>query len=350
MPSIAEVVEKEGFTPTPSQSEIYRPGAVLVPNANGGHDVVVDDCVLAGPSVSLMSQSSFATTLAGGVSARLSAVRGGVSAGMEKRLSFIDPEQRTIPLGDLAPTNDCLERVARASSLQTLADAFVVNDVLVAMVKSTVCLKSDANGRVLALGEAEASAFSECVQESPGLVPLGFKGVPLDRVLALAAEPVVLAPPPSGTSSSTPDTTEPAPAARNEEALAVAAGGDDPPQEPAGATAPASRAPRDRSVLSTAERSTRRRRLSLGVAGLSGAAGAVMGSIGLAQRADIRDGLQSVDMSMAEAQAQMDAVNRNLLLGYSGLGVGLVVGLGGRLLWSAEAQPGEATLNVRGTW
>ena len=36
VPSIEEVVAAEGFTPTPSQSEIYRPGAVLVPNGRGG--------------------------------------------------------------------------------------------------------------------------------------------------------------------------------------------------------------------------------------------------------------------------------------------------------------------------
>jgi hypothetical protein len=41
VPPIEEVVAAEGFTPTPSQSEIYKPGAVLVPNARGGHDVVV---------------------------------------------------------------------------------------------------------------------------------------------------------------------------------------------------------------------------------------------------------------------------------------------------------------------
>ena len=31
VPSIEEVVAAEGFVPTPSQSEIYKPGAVLVP-------------------------------------------------------------------------------------------------------------------------------------------------------------------------------------------------------------------------------------------------------------------------------------------------------------------------------
>jgi hypothetical protein len=51
-PSIEDVVLKEGFTPTPSQSDIYRPGAVLVPNDRGGHDMVVETCVPCGSLLS----------------------------------------------------------------------------------------------------------------------------------------------------------------------------------------------------------------------------------------------------------------------------------------------------------
>ena len=80
VPSIEDVVAAEGFTPTPSQSEIYKPGAVLVPNGRGGHDVVLEDCIEAEPSISIMSQSSIATTLAGGVSARLGMARGSAHA------------------------------------------------------------------------------------------------------------------------------------------------------------------------------------------------------------------------------------------------------------------------------
>ena len=108
-----------GFVPTPSQSEIYRPGAVLVPNGRGGHDVV-EACIVVDPAISIMSQSSIATTLAGGVSARLGVARGAASAEVEKHLSFVNPEQRTISLGKLKP----------------------------------------------------AAAYSECVQESDGQVPL----------------------------------------------------------------------------------------------------------------------------------------------------------------------------------
>lgn len=183
VPSIETVVAAEGFTPTPSQSEIYRPGAVLVPNAQGGHDVVVESCIDVEPTTSIMSQSSIATTLAGGVSARLGMARGAASADVEKRLSFVDPEQRTIPLAKLRPTDECKSGVETAAKFQDLTEAIILHDVLVAMVKNTVCTKVDATGGMVALGSAEASAYSECVQESPGQVPLGFKAVSLNKLL-----------------------------------------------------------------------------------------------------------------------------------------------------------------------
>ncbi|HCH64819.1 MAG: hypothetical protein CL927_20530 [Deltaproteobacteria bacterium] len=202
VPSIEEVVAAEGFTPTPSQSEIYKPGAVLVPNGRGGHDVVVDACIDVEPSIAIMSQSSIATTLAGGVSARLGVTRGSASAGVEKRLSFVDPEQRTIALGALVPTEDCLSSVNRAGKLQDLSEAIVMHDVLVAIIKNTVCTKADVSGGIVALGATEAAAYSECVQESDGQVPLGYKAVSLDRVLGAVNAPVPTTP--ASTGSSTP--------------------------------------------------------------------------------------------------------------------------------------------------
>ena len=127
VPAIEEVVAAEGFVPTPSQSEIYRPGAVLVPNGRGGHDVVVEACIDVEPSISIMSQSSIATTLAGGVSARLGVVRGSANAGVEKRLSFVDPEQRTISLGKLKPTEACTEEVQTASTFQDLSSLSLIH-------------------------------------------------------------------------------------------------------------------------------------------------------------------------------------------------------------------------------
>ncbi len=187
VPSIDEVVREEGFEPTLSQSDIYRPGSVLVPNSRGGHDKVVADCVGVEPEVSYMSQSSIATSLSAGVSARLTAVRGQVAAGVEKRLSFVDPEQRTIPLAQITATEACEAGLENASRFADLSQAILVYDVLVAQIQNTVCIKADASGSVMLLGEAEAAAYSECVQESDAQVPLGFKGVPLTQVLTLAA-------------------------------------------------------------------------------------------------------------------------------------------------------------------
>ena len=198
VPTIAEVVEDEGFSPTPSQSDLYRPGAVLVPNERGGHDEVVGACIEADVSIAPMAQSSIATTLSAGVRTRLGASSVAAAAGVEKRLTFIDPEQRTIGLGDLSPTESCREKVAVAGRIRDLSEAVVVHDVLVAIVQNTVCTRADASGGVVALGQAEASSFSECVQESNAQVPLGFKAVPLDRVLGPAPAapnaPAALAP------------------------------------------------------------------------------------------------------------------------------------------------------------
>ncbi|MEC8425801.1 MAG: hypothetical protein VX000_18580, partial [Myxococcota bacterium] len=133
----------------------------------------------------VMSQSSIAATLAGGVSARLGVARGVASAGVEKRLSFVDPEQRTISLAKLRPTQECSEGVQTAATFEDLSNAIVLHDVLVAVIKNTVCARADASGGVVALGEAEAAVFAECVQESDGQVPLGYKAVPLRKLLSV---------------------------------------------------------------------------------------------------------------------------------------------------------------------
>jgi hypothetical protein len=204
VPSIEEVVVKEGFTPTPSQSDIYRPGAVLVQNDRGGHDMVVENCVSVEPTISLMSQSSIATSLSAGVTARLAVARGDVATDVERRLSFVDPEQRTLPLGRLTPTDACVREVRSAGRIRPLTDAFIVQDVLVAQIKNTVCTKADASGRVTILGEAEAAAYSECIQESDGQVPIGYKSVPWTS-LSETLSPVAAAPINSGVTFDVPD-------------------------------------------------------------------------------------------------------------------------------------------------
>ena len=297
VPSIEEVVAAEGFTPTPSQSEIYKPGAVLVANGRGGHDVVVSNCIDVEPDIAIMSQSSIATTLAGGVSARIGVARGAASAGVEKRLSFVDPEQRTIALGDLVPSEDCRSKVERAGQLQDLSQAIVMHDVLVAIIKNTVCTKADASGGVVALGKAEAAAYSECVQESDGQVPLGYKAVSLDKVLR--------------TNMTVPDAMSTDTRLSNPQNIRI-------------------------------------RRMKIGLASVSGVGGLLFGAVAVAQQRSIKEGLQTGGISMTEAQDQMATANRNLVIGYTGLAAGVVVG--GSLVWSARMQPGEATMSVGGTW
>ena len=197
-PGIEAVVRAAGYTPTPQLSESFRAGMVLVPNGRGGFDEVVARCVEAEPRVSAVAASQVAAALSGGVSARLGVGSAAAAAGVEKRLTFIDPEQRTIPLAELVPTEGCRAGVARAAQLSDLREAVLVHDVLFAIIESSTCTRADAKGGLVALGAAEASAWSECVQQSAAQVALGYKAVPLDKVLQvniLSAGPPSAAPP-----------------------------------------------------------------------------------------------------------------------------------------------------------
>ena len=180
-PTVKEVMKEEGFKPTLSQSAIYKPGTVLAPNDEGGHDVLSESCVDYKPRVSYMSESSIATTLAAGVTARLRVTRGTVDGRVEKRLSFVDPEQHNIPLSELIPSSRCDEELRTASKYYDISKSFVVYDVIVAIVKNTTCNRVDARGRVAALGEAEISLYSECVVQSDTQVPVGYKSQPLEK-------------------------------------------------------------------------------------------------------------------------------------------------------------------------
>ena len=195
MPTLQQVVAAEGWTPTPAQSGIYAPGVVLVPNGAGAHEVVANDCVAEAPRSSALSQSSIATTLQAGVVVPFARRRIGVQAELTKKLTFVDPEQRTIPLGLLVPSEACRAEVARAGQLRDLRQAIVVHDVLVAIVKNTICGRLGATGLLAALPAGEAAAERECVQESDGQIPIGFKSVPL--ALVLDARPAPAPPPPA---------------------------------------------------------------------------------------------------------------------------------------------------------
>jgi len=207
VPSIEAVVKAEGFVPTLSQSEVYRPGAVLVPNGRGGHDMVLEDCIGAQPQVAFMSESSIATTLSAGVSARLAAQRAGGHAKIERRLTFVDPEQRTLALASLAPLTTCVDGVEAARRFQDLSEAFVVYDVLLAIVKNTSCVRIGSDGRIVELVGVEAETYLECVKESDVQVPLGYKPVPLAKVLEATPVPVEV-PPPTAVVEATPAPTD----------------------------------------------------------------------------------------------------------------------------------------------
>jgi sulfatase modifying factor 1 len=202
VPTLEEVVAKGGFTPTPTHSEIYRPGVVLLPNGMGGHDVVVERCVTTEPTTQFISQPSIKAALEGGVSAKLATIGVGAEAEVQKRLTFVDPEQRTISLSNLRPTAECLEGAKNAAVLRDLSEAVVVYDVLVAKINSTYCVKKVVTGRFVQLVDAEMKGYTECVEESKIQVPLGFKYVPLAKVVALGQALAAAAPSRTGVQGS----------------------------------------------------------------------------------------------------------------------------------------------------
>jgi hypothetical protein len=171
--SLESLVRKEGFAPVPSQSDVYKPGSILIKNSYGGYDLFLEDCFKVEPSINIMSQSSIAQSLSAGVSANIIAGRGRVDGSIQKRVSYIDPEQRSIPLSEAKPTDQCIQKVNSYSSAET--EMIWIYDVLAARVKSSVCRKLDASGKVIALTEAEVNEYSECIQESDAIVPIGFK-------------------------------------------------------------------------------------------------------------------------------------------------------------------------------
>ncbi len=180
--TIEEVVTEAGFTPTPTQDDTYRPGVVLIPRP-GGHDELVPDCVSAEVITKVMSDSQIATTLAVGVHARIAAVGGTAGTSVTRKTTFVDPERRTIPLGQLTPTEVCQTELSHAARLRDLSDAVIVYEVLVARIWSRECKKVDAKGQVVGFAGANTEFASECVVESPAQVPIGYRAEPLLRFL-----------------------------------------------------------------------------------------------------------------------------------------------------------------------
>jgi hypothetical protein len=176
LPNIEQVVEKEGFIVTPSYSEIYRPGAMLISNDRGGHDLVVKDCVGVRHDVYIMSQNSISASLSAGVSAGINIAKGKINLLTERQTIFINPEQHTIPLTKIIANNTCKNDILNYSNLD-LKKVIIVYDVLVAQIKNNVCTKVDVTGEILFMGDIESSASYECVTESAYQVPVGYKAI-----------------------------------------------------------------------------------------------------------------------------------------------------------------------------
>jgi hypothetical protein len=110
-----------------------------------------------------MSQSGIAPSLRGGVEGKLGVGSAAARAGISKELTFVDPEQRTIPLGHLRPTEECKVHIEAAATIRDPSEAVLVHGVLVAIVKNSVCKKVEASGNFATIAGSEATAYSDCV-------------------------------------------------------------------------------------------------------------------------------------------------------------------------------------------
>jgi hypothetical protein len=78
--------------------------------------------------------------------------------------------------------------------------------------------------------------------------------------------------------------------------------------------------------------------------------GGALWTVSQLQRRSIRTGLETSSLTMIQAQDDADISNRNLLMGYTGLGLGVALGIGGATLWNTTSSSGSVTVSVQGAW
>ena len=119
----------------------------------------------------------------------------GVSAGLEKKVSFKDPVHYTIERLAMVPTPECADML-RTASASDVGQMYAVQEVLLAEITEQTCGRLDANGSFV-VGEAEADFERACSQESLEPVAVAYRSVPVSMlelpVIEPVTEPVTLA-------------------------------------------------------------------------------------------------------------------------------------------------------------
>lgn len=186
IPALARLLERTGWAPTPELSGAFRPGFIFQATELG-HRLQVEDCFELEPTVSTYTSAEVVTQLQAGVSVDLGAGNVGVSGGMVKKVKFGTPEQLSLPMLKLQPTDACrtmLQGAARGGL--DLASLYVVQEVLTAQIAEQTCGRVDAQGRFIALGSAELELSMACAQASLEPVAIAYRTVPVDELLGRA--------------------------------------------------------------------------------------------------------------------------------------------------------------------
>jgi hypothetical protein len=184
MPALATLLAAADWAPTPELSGVFEPGVIFAEEAEGqGHRPLARGCVATAPTDSSYTAAELVTQLQAGVAVG-GFVRGSTS--FVKKLRFETPVQRSIATLDLVLTADCAARLARLDA-QTLARAYVVQEVLSARISEQTCGEVDAAGRFVGLGGADAALTEACAQVSLEPVAVGYRTVPLARLWAAPA-------------------------------------------------------------------------------------------------------------------------------------------------------------------
>lgn len=196
IPVLAALLAQAQWEPTPELSGVFRAGSIYEVTATG-HRPLATGCFAATPTISTYTSTELVTSLQAGVSVRAGLGSGEASGSFVKKVRFATPTQQSLSTIDLELSEDCLGRLRRQRP-ETLAGAYVVQEVLVAQISEQTCGRVDSAGRFVGFGAAEAEYAAACAMESLEPVAVGYRTVPLSRLMDGAlpslAPPAVAAP------------------------------------------------------------------------------------------------------------------------------------------------------------
>ena len=184
IPALATLLAQTQWTPTPELSGAFRAGGIYAV-ADGGHRLLVRDCIAASPIESTYTATEVVSSLSAGVTVRAGLGGGSAEGSLVQKVSFGTPSQWSLATLDLVLEPGCAARL-RQQPAALLDGAYVVQDVLSAQISEQTCGKVDASGRFIGLGEADAAYASACSRVSLEPVAVGYRTVPLRRLLDAA--------------------------------------------------------------------------------------------------------------------------------------------------------------------